>query len=261
MKKILALILAATMMTAMLVSCKKAEVGDEPVVDVEIDETMAPETVNPPAEETPQPEQIESPETPTEEPPFHGSRPMIPAELPGEKPVETPEQPVQTPEVPETPAKPEPPAEPEAPAAPAGVSMELTTIIDEIYKINDPILPAMSIPVDLTDEYSLSSFTGLADASLIKEAVASESMMGAQAYSLVLVRLQDASKAAEVAQAMRNGIDQRKWICVMADDIRVVAAGDVVMLCMIASDLDVKVNDMVDAFSTVVGLPFTTDIR
>ena len=47
----------------------------------------------------------------------------------------------------------------------------------------------------------------------------------------------------------------------MADDIRVVAAGDVVMLCMIESVLDVKVNDMVDAFSSVVGLPFTADIH
>ena len=258
MKKILAMLLVVVMMTAMLVSCKNAETDIETVTDVEIDETMAPEAVTPPAEETPQPEQTETTDAPKEETPINGSRPMIPAELPEEKPTETPEQPAETPQVP---AEPETPAEPEAPAAPAGVSMDLTTIIDEIYKINDPILPAMSIPVDLNDEYSLSSFTGLTDASLIKEAVASESMMGAQAYSLVLVRLQDASKAAEVAQAMRNGINPRKWICVMADDIRVVAAGDVVMLCMIESVLDVKVNDMVDAFSSVVGLPFTADIH
>lgn len=141
------------------------------------------------------------------------------------------------------------------------VNASLTGIIDEIYKINDPILPAVSIPVDLNDSYSLSSYTGLTDASLIKEAVASESAMGAQAYSLVLARVNNASDAQTVAKNMRDGINQRKWVCVNADDIRVVAADDIVMLCMISSEMDVKVNDMVDAFSDVVGVPFSTDIR
>ena len=62
-------------------------------------------------------------------------------------------------------------------------------------------------------------------------------------------------------KTMRNGIDQRKWICVMADDIRVVAAGDVVMLCMIDSSLDVKVDTMVETFGKVVGVPFSVDIK
>lgn len=269
MKKHIALILVITLLAAMLVSCKKAEVEPETdlITNIEVDETMAPEANDDqtPSEKPPLPDFGKKPEFPEKERPAElpadGSRPNIPSEMP-EFPAasEHPEAPdfSEPPVTPAVPAIPEAPAEPEVPT---GVPMDLSSIIDAMYQINDPILPAVSIPVDLADEYSLSSFTGLTDASLIEEAVASESMMGAQAYSLVLVRVKNAADAASVAQAMRSGIDQRKWICVMADDIRVVAAGDVVMLCMIASDLDIKVDSMVDAFSSVVGLPFTTDIR
>ena len=141
------------------------------------------------------------------------------------------------------------------------IDKELTAIIDEMYAIYNPNLAVATIPIDLADEYALPAFTGLTDASLIKEAVASEAMIGAQAYSVALVRLNSSEDAATVAEAMKNGIDQRKWICVEADDLRVVACGDVVVLVMIDSQLDVKTDSMIEAFGTVVGAPFSVDIR
>jgi len=54
---------------------------------------------------------------------------------------------------------------------------------------------------------------------------------------------------------MMNGIDQRKWICVEADDLRVAAAGDTVVLMMVSSEhADVATAaDIIEAFGTIAG--------
>ena len=98
-------------------------------------------------------------------------------------------------------------------------ALSLEEIMTKIYENKSSELPLGNIPVDLADPDALAAFTGLSDASLVKEALASESMMGSQAYSLVLVRVNDAAKAEEVAQTMLENIDPVKWICVQADDI------------------------------------------
>lgn len=247
MKKTIAMLLAVLMLASLFTGCAKneTEIPEEvPVVDPAAGNEPA---AMPGADDEPavMPEVTPENDMPTVTPEVDA-----PAETPEvDAPAETPEE---APEL-ETPILP--------PAGSSAIAMDLSAIVDEMYKIYDPILPAGTIPVDLADEFSRTSYTGLADASLVKEAIASESMIGAQAYSVVLVRLNNAADAQAVAEAMRNGIDQRKWICVMADDIRVVAAGDVVMLCMIDSTLDVKVDTMVEAFGKVVGVPFSVDIK
>ncbi len=151
----------------------------------------------------------------------------------------------------------------ETPAADSQESLsgELTEIIDQIYNNKNVELTLGTVPVDLTDEYSLKSYTGLDDASMIKEAVASEPLMNAQAYSVVLVRTNDAADAEAVADAMKAGINTRKWVCVEANNLEVVGYGDVVMLVMISDDLAnaATTNEIVNAFQTVCGgsLDFT----
>lgn len=247
MKKFIAMMLAIFMLASILTGCRKAEA---PETESEI--TTTPETE---MEEVP----VVDPEAGNEPATMPGEE-QQPSVMPEVTPENTPSNPpAEQPSI-ETPVlKPEESTPVVTPSA--SIDMELSAIIDAMYAIYDPILPAGTIPVDLTDEFSLSSFTGLKDASLIKEAVASESMMGSQAYSVVLVRLNNSADAETVANAMRNGIDQRKWICVAADDIRVVAAGDVVMLCMMDSSFDVKVDTMVETFGSVVGQSFSVDIR
>jgi len=110
------------------------------------------------------------------------------------------------------------------------------------------------IPVDITDADALKMFTGLDSADGIKEAAACESMMGSQAFSLVVVKL-DGADAKATAEAMKAGIDQRKWICVEADDIKVSAKGNTVMLIMIDSEYrdSISVDEVTEAFKTVCG--------
>ena len=114
------------------------------------------------------------------------------------------------------------------------------------------------IPVDLTDSsedglWAIKSYTGLEDAAQITEAAAFEPMMGSMAFSMVLVRLAEGADAKAVAEAMKAGIDTRKWICVEADDLKVAGFGDVVMLIMVNSDSGMTAQSFVDAFAKVAG--------
>lgn len=111
----------------------------------------------------------------------------------------------------------------------------LKQIMDAIYDKHPIGLPVETMDVDLTDDYAVSSYLGLDSSAHIREAVASESMLGAQAYSLVLCRVDDAANAREIAQKMHDGINPRKWVCVEADDLKVSVWGDLVMLIMISS--------------------------
>ena len=114
------------------------------------------------------------------------------------------------------------------------------------------------IPVDLTDTsedglWALKSYTGLDSAEKITEAAAFEPMMGSLAFSMVLVRLAEGADSKTVAEAMKSGIDTRKWICVEADDLKVAGFGDVVMLIMVNSDSGMTAQSFVDAFAKVAG--------
>ena len=115
------------------------------------------------------------------------------------------------------------------------------------------------IPVDLTDADTVRYFTGLQDASKITDAAVYESMMGSQAFSLVLVRTAEGADPKAVAQEMTDNIDTRKWICVGADEKLVAGYGDTVMLIMLDSQLGLSAQSYVDAFKTVCGadLDFT----
>lgn len=135
----------------------------------------------------------------------------------------------------------------------SGVSMSLNEIIDAVYKKNPIDLSLETDSVDISNADMLNSFTGLDSADKIKEALVSEPMMGSQAYSFVLVRVKDAADAEEVANAMINGINPRKWICVEADDVRVMVKGDVVALYMIDSEFgDEMSGDGIEAALTEV---------
>ncbi len=116
----------------------------------------------------------------------------------------------------------------------------------------------MVINLDLTDTsedamYQLKNFTGLDSAEQITEASAYEPMIGSIAYSMVMVRTAQGVDTKTVAEAMKAGIDQRKWICVEADDLLVTAYGDVVMLIMVSSTGDMTAQSFVDAFGKVAG--------
>lgn len=141
----------------------------------------------------------------------------------------------------------------------------LEDILNSIYEDTMPEFPLMSTEVDLANEDNVKYFTGLTkeDAGKVKEALASESAMGSQAYSLVLLRLNDAKDAEAIANAVKEGVDPRKWICVEADDQRVAAHGDVVMMVMVSTVFaeDITAEKMTEAFKKAAGGNLSVDIK
>ena len=114
------------------------------------------------------------------------------------------------------------------------------------------------MPIDLTDTsedglWAVKSFTGLENGEKLTEAAVFEPMMGSIAYSLVTVRVKEGEDVQAVAQAMKNGIDTRKWICVNADDLQVATYCDVVMLIMVSSENGLASQPYVDALKEIVG--------
>ena len=119
-------------------------------------------------------------------------------------------------------------------------------------------------PIDLADTsedglWAIQSFTGLSDASKITDLAVYESMIGAQAFSLVMVRTAEGEDAKAVAQEMKDNIDPRKWICVCADEVIVAGYGDTVMFIMVDTMMGLHAQSYVDAFAQVTGgeLDFT----
>lgn len=136
--------------------------------------------------------------------------------------------------------------------APSGTPEE---IIESIYAEKSVDLRLMTTAIDLESSDSVLYNLGLEDASSIKEAAVSEPMMSSQAYSLVIARVNDAADAGETAQAMFDGIDQRKWICVEADCLKVMTRGDLVLLFMVDSSFSdtVTTDEIETAFTAVCG--------
>lgn len=134
--------------------------------------------------------------------------------------------------------------------APEGTSAEL---IDKIYENVTVDLPVDTMPIDLNDEYLRSSLLGVETPDGIKEASASESMMGAHAYSLVVARANSPEEADKLADTMMKNINTAKWVCVEATEKQAVVCGDVVMFIMLKPEYDVTTDQVVDAFTTVCG--------
>ncbi len=134
--------------------------------------------------------------------------------------------------------------------APEGTPSEL---IDKIYENVTVDLGVMTMEIDLNDEFLRTSLLGVQTPDGIKEAAASEAMMGSQAYSLVVARCNSPEDAEKLADNMFQNIDTRKWVCVEADQKQAVVCGDVAMFIMLNSEYGISADQIVDAFTTVCG--------
>ena len=150
----------------------------------------------------------------------------------------------------------------EAPTEAPVVKVEgtLEELLNKIVEKQPVEFMGGTLPIDLTDtsddgKWVVKNYTGLDSADSITEAAFFEPMMGSIPYSMVAVRVADGADIKTVAEGMKNGIDQRKWICVEADDLRVSAAGDTVVLIMVGSahaDAATAAS-ITDAFSAAAG--------
>ena len=145
-------------------------------------------------------------------------------------------------------------AEPTAPAEEVKhVEGTMEELLNKVVEIEPVEFMGMAMTLDLSDLEGLYYNTGLDSAENITEAAMFGPMMGSIAYSMVMVRTAEGADVKAVAEAMKNNIDTRKWICVEADDLQVVSYGDVVMLIMVETTNGMASQPFVDAFAQVCG--------
>ena len=146
----------------------------------------------------------------------------------------------------------------------AALSGTMEENVNKLIQANPVEFMGGLMPVDLQDTseeglWALKSYTGLDSAKDITDIAVYEPMTGAQAFSLVLVRVADGADPKEVAQKMKDNVDPRKWICAMADQVMAAGYQDTVMFIMVDSQLGKTAQSYVDAFKNLCGgnLDFT----
>ena len=127
---------------------------------------------------------------------------------------------------------------------------DLEKLIDKIYEGNEN-LPALETRViEVADDITVHMLTGLENGEDLEYLVASEPLINAKAYSLVIAKVKDGVNADKIAKEMNEKIDQRKWICVSAEKVYSTSSGDVVFLVM-ASEEEAK--PIYDKFKELAG--------
>lgn len=106
----------------------------------------------------------------------------------------------------------------------------LPEIMEKLYAgINEEEMPMMVNNITLDSE----NFQYYAFADIkYKEAIASESMTGSIAHSIVLIRLNNSNDAESAVKEIKEKANPRKWICVEAENVEVLSKGDLVVLIM-----------------------------
>ena len=111
---------------------------------------------------------------------------------------------------------------------------DMENLINTVYEGVSAELPPtlMTQTIDVSDVDILRSYTGLTSNENIDAVVVSEPMIGAQAYSFVLVKVKDGQDADAVAKEMSENVDTRKWICVEADNLYATSVDNLAVLVM-----------------------------
>lgn len=110
----------------------------------------------------------------------------------------------------------------------------LSEIMDKLYqksKIEKDIYMSFS-KVEVNKE-NLSYYLGVEQLDY-KEALASEPMISSDAYSVVLVRMNEEADIEKTKKDIKEKVDPRKWICTGVEEENVIvdSYGDVIILIM-----------------------------
>ena len=117
----------------------------------------------------------------------------------------------------------------------------LEDIMTSLYAgISEDNLPMGLSNMEVNSE-NVESFIGTTNVKYT-EALANESMVGAIAHSVVLVRLEDSQDPAAAVEEIKNKVDPRKWICVEASNVVVKNKGNLVVLIMSNEELAPKLE-------------------
>lgn len=126
--------------------------------------------------------------------------------------------------------------EPTTAAPAAGDQMSLTEILDGIYEGYTDELPGGLAITEITDAetFEWKTYATYAEG---YEAAVSESMMGAIAHTVVLVRVPDGTDVESVRAQIEENHNPRQWICVEAEKTAVIAHNNTILLVMSSAAL------------------------
>ena len=117
----------------------------------------------------------------------------------------------------------------------------LEEILEKIYaNCADVEFPNLGT-TEITSE-NAQYYLGTSDVKF-KEAIASEAMINAIAYSVCLVRLEAGEDPEKAVSAIKESANPRKWVCVEAETVEVSNIGDLVILIMADANLASAVSD------------------
>ncbi len=141
---------------------------------------------------------------------------------------------------------------------------DLSALIEKVYEQVEEEKPMLgTIEVDLSDTTSVKSFTGLEDGNNFEFLSVSEPMINAIPYSLVIGKVKEGINANELAKEMSESIDQRKWICVTANDLYATSSGNCVFLVMGGKDSSKLASSAYESFKNIaqtVGKEYTKNL-
>ncbi len=139
---------------------------------------------------------------------------------------------------------------------------DLVKLVEEVYQKANIELPSLDTrEVDLSDEMSVSSLTGLENGDKLEYLVASEPLINAQAFSVVIAKVKDGENSDQVAKTMFEKVDPRKWICVSAEKVCATSSGNVVFLVMTEKENTEKIYDAFKEIAESVGKEYSKDIE
>ena len=110
----------------------------------------------------------------------------------------------------------------------------LNDIIEKVYKdLPEDHTPSGLSNIELNDE-NIADYIGTKDIEY-KEAIARESMIGAIAHSVILIRTEKDADIASMKETILENVNPRKWVCVGVEkeDVIIKSKGNLIVLIMI----------------------------
>ena len=117
----------------------------------------------------------------------------------------------------------------------------LNDIIEKVYKdLPEDHTPNGLTNIELNDE-NIADYIGTKDIKY-KEAIARESMIGAIAHSVILIRTEKDADIKEMKETILENVNPRKWVCVGVEkeDVIIKNKGDLLIVIIVEDEVGRK---------------------
>lgn len=121
---------------------------------------------------------------------------------------------------------------------------ELTAFVDSLYEGYTEEMPALLSRMITEEEFEYLVCTPYVEG---MEAAISEPMMGSIAHSVIVLEVPEGADVEAIRADIEANADPRRWICVEAEQVTVVANGNTILFVMSTADLSTTVVDNFNA--------------